>query len=174
MPSKPQDLPAQTQPSQSSLGGAGGEETQCRNLLCSVAAGAIIQCWNPAQPQVPFLRHPAPCVQLKLASWLSSRNKVDEQIYLSFSFVSQRNKGGLSCLHIEANYQYIEMWIFSLKLQCFLNTRTAQSSFIFIKRPLHVFRVHFNETSTSISYIFFLVQPVWLQDNIYSACVSAA
>lgn len=64
--------------------------------------------------------------------------------------------------HWSKLYQYIEMSIFRLKLWCFLNTRTAQSSSIFIKCPLHAFRAHFNETTTSISCIFLLVQPVWL------------
>lgn len=62
-------------------------------------------------------------------------------------------------------YQFIEMWFFRLKLWLFFKNKTAQSTSIFIKCPLHIFRAHFNETSTLISYIFFFVQPVWLQDS---------
>lgn len=45
-----------------------------------------------------------------------------------------------------------------------LRNKTAHSTSTFIKCPLHVFRAHFNKTSTLISHIF-LVQPVWPQDN---------
>lgn len=103
--------------------------------------------------------------QLKSASWLNNGNKVDEQIFLGFSLVSQ-GKEAFCCPHIQANYQYIEMWFFRLKLWLFFffKNKPDQSTSIFIKCSLRVFRAHFNETSTLISYILFLVQPVGLQD----------
>lgn len=55
---------------------------------------------------------------VKVSQLAHNGNKVDEQIFPGSSLVSQ-GKDAFHCLHIQANYEYIEMRFFRLKLWFF-------------------------------------------------------